>query len=129
MFAFAVTALALAACGGYNINNLYGTPAPTATAGTPTPNPVISAAVVLVMVSNSPLPNQSVSVSTDVNGSTGSLIATQLTDSTGTTTFTGLTPATAYCFTSSYAPPALPTQSYSQCNYLWFNGVTINFSN
>lgn len=130
MFAFAATALALAACNsGYNVNDLYGTPAPTATTATATPNPVDSAAVVLVTVSSSPLPNQPVSVSTDVNGTRGSLIATQMTDSTGTTTFTGLTPATNYCFTSSYTPPGSLPQNYSNCNYTWFNGLTINFSN
>ena len=128
LIAFAVTALALAACNaGYNPNDLYGTPVPSSTIATATPNPTITAAIVTVYASSQPLPNWPVSLYTSVNGNAGSLITTQNTDSTGTTTFTGLTAGTTYCFQSSYTSPGgLPTTT-SLCNYTWFNGEVFNF--
>jgi hypothetical protein len=130
LIAFAATAIALAACNsGYNPEDLYGTPAPTATTATATPNAVASTAIVTVYVSSSPLPNQTVNLSTDVNGQVGSLIASQVTNSSGTTTFNNLTPAQNYCFTTSYMSPSGLAQNGSQCNFLWFNGVVFNFSN
>jgi hypothetical protein len=129
LIAFATAAIALAACNsGYNPEDLYGTPAPIATTATATPNPTVSSAVVTVYVSNSPLPNQTVNLSTDVSGTAGSLIASQVTNSAGTTTFLNLTPGANYCFTSSYTPPSEPMQNFSQCGFFWFNGVPINFS-
>ncbi|HUA08950.1 MAG TPA: hypothetical protein VMA98_06715 [Candidatus Acidoferrales bacterium] len=129
LIAFAVTALALAACNsGYNVNDLYGTPAPSTTPSTPTPNPSASTAIVSVYVGSTPLPNQPVNLSTDVNGSAGTLITTQTTDSTGTTTFSGLTPEANYCFTTSYTPAGGLPQSGSQCGYLWFDGLVFSFS-
>jgi hypothetical protein len=128
MTAFAVTALALAACNsGYNPNDLYGTPVPTATPASPTPNPVASTAIVTVTASSQPLANWPVNLMTDVNGNAGSLISTQMTDSTGTTTFSNLTPAQNYCFQTSYTPPGGLAQTQSSCGFLWFNGQTFNF--
>ncbi|HTX56926.1 MAG TPA: hypothetical protein VMD47_07460 [Candidatus Acidoferrales bacterium] len=128
--AFAVTALALAACNsGYNPNDLYGTPSPTSTTSTSTPNPTDSTAVVTVYASSAPLPDQPVNLYSDVNGAIGSLIKTQTTDSTGTTTFSNLTPATNYCFTTSYTPPSGLTQNASQCGFLWFSGVVFYLGN
>ncbi len=126
--AFAITALALAACNaGYNPNNLYGTPVPTSTIATATPNPTITGAIVSVFASSQPLPNWPVGLYTSVNGNAANLIATQNTDSTGTTTFIGLTPGTTYCFNAKYqAPGGLMTNS-TFCNYTWFNGVIFNF--
>ncbi|MGA7571538.1 MAG: hypothetical protein WBG27_08880 [Candidatus Aquilonibacter sp.] len=129
MLAFAATALVLVACNsGYNPNDLYGTAAPTATTAPETPNPTASSAVVQVLVSNSPLPNQPVSLWTDTNGNTGTLISTQNTDSTGVTTFSNLTPAANYCFTSTYSPPTgLKPVTDSQCGFYWFSGITFTF--
>jgi energy-converting hydrogenase Eha subunit F len=129
LIAFAVTALALAACNaGYNPNDLYGTPIPSATIATATPNPTITAAVVTVYASSAPLPNWQVSLyHSTAAGNAGSLIRTQTTDSTGTTTFTGLTPGTTYCFNSQYTPPGGLMQNTYICNFTWFNGVVFNF--
>ncbi|HUN29475.1 MAG TPA: hypothetical protein VMV65_06690 [Alphaproteobacteria bacterium] len=128
LLAFAATALALAACNsGYDVNDLYGTPAPTATTATATPNPVDSQSIVHVYVSSSPLPNQPINLYTDTNGNIGTLISTQVTDSTGSTTFTGLTPAKNYCFTTSYTPAGGLPQNASQCGFLWFAGVYFYF--
>ena len=130
LIAFAVTALALAACNsGYNPEDLYGTPAPTSTASTPTPNPSAAAAQVAVYVSSSPIPNQPVNLYTDVNGHYGTLITTQVTDATGSTTFSNLTPATNYCFNTSYTPSAPGSTAQNQwiCGYLWFEGVVFSF--
>lgn len=126
--AFAVAALALAACGAsYNPNNLYGTPVPTSTIATSTPNPTITGAIVTVYASSQPLPNWPVNLYTAVNGNSGSLISTQTTDSTGTTTFTGLTAGQTYCFNAAYqAPGGLMTNS-TFCNYTWYAGVVFNF--
>jgi len=130
LIAFAATAIALAACNtGYNPEDLYGTPEPTATTSTATPNTTVSAAVVTVYVSSSPLPNQTVKLSTDVNGSIGSLISSQVTDSTGTTTFSNLTPAKNYCFSTSYTPSGSLEQNAYQCGFLWFDGVTLYINN
>lgn len=127
LIAFAVAAIALAACNsGYNPEDLYGTPAPIPTTATATPNPTVSSAVVLVTVSNSPLPNQTVQLSTDVNGTIGAPLASQTTGPTGTTTFNNLTPAQNYCFSTSYTPPGGLAQNGYQCNFLWFNGVTLS---
>jgi energy-converting hydrogenase Eha subunit F len=128
LIAFAVTALALAACNaGYNPNDLYGTPVPSSTIATATPNPTITAAIVTVYVSSAPLPNQPVNLYTDVNGNYGSLISTQTTDSTGTTTFTGLTAGSNYCFNTMYSPPGGLAQNAWQCNNTWYNGIVFNF--
>ena len=130
LIAFAVAAIALAACDqGYNPNDLYGTPAPTATTSTATPNAVASTAVVTVYVSSSPLPNQTVVMSTDVNGSVGSTILSQVTDSTGTTTFSNLAPEGNYCFSTTYTPPGGLKQSPYQCGFLWFDGVVLEINN
>jgi energy-converting hydrogenase Eha subunit F len=126
--AFAVTALALAACNaGYNPNDLYGTPAPTSTIATATPNPTITAAIVSVYASSQPLPNWPVTLSQSVNGNAGAVITTQNTDSTGTTTFTGLTAGTTYCFQASYTAPGGLSTTQTKCNYTWFNGEVFNF--
>jgi hypothetical protein len=130
LIAFAATAIALAACNsGYNPEDLYGTPAPTATTSTATPNPIASTAVVTVWVSSSPLPNQSVVMSTDVNGAVGSAIITQTTDSTGTTTFSNLAPGANYCFSTSYTPPGGFKQTPVQCGFLWFDGINLYINN
>ncbi|HTV91134.1 MAG TPA: hypothetical protein VMG98_00300 [Verrucomicrobiae bacterium] len=130
LIAFAAAAIALAACDqGYNPNDLYGTPAPTATTSTATPNPVASTAVVTVWVSSSPLPNQTVVMSTDVNGTIGSTIISQTTDSTGTTTFSNLAPGTNYCFSTTYTPAGGFKQTPSQCGFLWFDGVNLYINN
>jgi hypothetical protein len=118
--AFAATALALAACNGGDINDLYGTPAPTATATVASPNPSASVATVGVFVSNSPLPNQPVSLYTATSsGQIGTLISTQTTTSTGGVTFTNLTPTQTYCFYSQYTPAGAPTQTATRCTNLW----------
>jgi hypothetical protein len=130
LIAFAVTALALAACNaGYNPENLYGTPVPSASVAPETPNPTITAAVVTVTVSSAALANQPVNLYTDVSGSLGTLIATQNTNSSGQTTFTGLTPAANYCFSTSYTPSTAGalTQNAKQCTNLWFAGITFAF--
>ena len=129
MIAFAVTALALAACNaGYNPNDLYGTPVPSATTtATPTVNPSISAAIVTVYASNQPLPDWPVSIYTSVNGNAGSLITTQTTDSTGTTTFSNLTAGTNYCFNAQFTPPGGLMQNSWLCNNTWYDGVVFSF--
>ncbi len=131
LIAFAVAALALAACNsGYNPDDLYGTPVPSASPTPPTtPNPTITAAVVTVTVSSSPLPNQPVNLYTDSNGTLGTLIRTQNTDSSGQTTFTGLTAAANYCFQTTYTPTTAGSlqQIAKQCTDIWFAGITFAF--
>jgi hypothetical protein len=130
LIAFAVTALALAACNsGYNPEDLYGTPVPTTATPSETPNPTITAAVVTVTVSSSPLPDQPINLYTDSNGSLGTLITTQKTGSSGQTTFTDLKAAANYCFETSYTPtaPGSLTQIGKQCTDLWFAGITFAF--
>ncbi|MDE2482797.1 MAG: hypothetical protein KGN02_11450 [bacterium] len=124
----AASACALAACNsGANINNIYGTPAPTVGA-TATPNPAITAAPVSVTVAGSPLPNQPVTLSTDNNGTAGTTLATQNTDATGKTTFNPITGGGFYCFTTVYAPPApaLPITKY-YCGDQWQSGILFAF--
>lgn len=140
MLAFAVTALALAACnsGLNDINDLYGTPEPSSTAAAASPNPTASSAVVIVYAASTPLPNQPVSlynaVVTGPSASpqaqvTGTPIATQTTDSTGTTTFNNLTAKKWYCFLSSYTPSGGLMQNLSACTDLWGNAnVDLYFS-
>ncbi len=130
-FAFAATALALAACNNGDINNIYGsatpTPVPTSTAS-PSPDPHASTAVVSVYYSASPLPNQPVTLSSSVNGSVGSSILTQNTDSTGKTTFSNLTPTVTYCFSSTFTPPGSLSRTQTECTPYWGTvGVTLSF--
>ena len=126
--AFAIVAIALAACNSNNnIAALYGTPQPASTA-TSTPDPTVTAVSVVVTVSSSPQPNQQVTLSNDVNGNAGSTISTLTTDATGTVKFTGLTGAANYCFSTTYAPPApgLP-QTKSYCGNRWWLGIYFQF--
>ena len=133
--AFAVGALALAACNNGNPNNLYGsaTPTPSATPS-PSPNPSASTATVTVTYSNSPIPNQPVSVSTpDSTGnfSVSGIITTINTNSSGVATFSNLTPAKTYCWASTYTPAApgsLARTGYTGCTNLWgWTGLSIAF--
>ncbi len=131
LIALAATALALVACsGGYNPNNLYGTPLPSASPTPPTtPNPTISSAVVTVTLLGLPLPSQPVGLYADNGGHVGAPITSQTTTAAGTATFAGLTPASNYCFKSTYTPSAagsLP-QSQTVCTDLWGFGITISF--
>ena len=129
--AFAVGALALAACNNGDINNLYGTATPTpGPTPTVTPNPSASTAYVSVSYSASPLPNQPVNVSTaDPSGHAGATIGTQNTDSTGKATFSNLTPALDYCFSSTFTPPVngALARTISQCGTLWGTGAATTY--
>jgi hypothetical protein len=143
LLAFAVTALALAACnGGINPDDLYGTPVPSASAVPLTPNPNATQASVVITVSASPsaspLAKQAVNLYnvSAAGTATGAPIATQTTDPEGIATFSGLTPTKTYCFTSTYTPPTPPAgsgglvQNASSCTNLWgAENVDFIFSN
>jgi hypothetical protein len=127
-YAFAATALVLAACnGGINPDDLYGTPVPSATLATLTPNPTATAALVEVFASDSPLPSQPVNLYNS-NASAqplGTPIATQDTNSSGEVTFTGLTAKAWYCFTSTYTGTSGLPQNASRCSDIWGSENTL----
>ncbi len=146
-FAFAATALALAACNNGDVNDLFGsatpTPIPTSTAS-PSPDPSASTAVVSVYYSSSPLPNQTVTLSTSVNGSVGTPLATQTTapfsnasPGPGKAVFSNLTPTVTYCFSATFqptpgpsstpGPTPLPRTQYDCTPYWGTVGVTLSF--
>lgn len=125
LFALALAALGLAACGGVNPNAFTAAPTPTPTAAVYVPNPNITAAPVTFTVAKTPIPNQPISESTpDANGRPGTPIATATTDPTGKVTFSGLTPTQAYCWTTTYSVSGT-SNTYTDCTLQWQGGVAL----
>ncbi len=125
-FACAMASAALAACSGYNSNNIYGPPSTPTPLPSYSPNPAITTANVTFSVAGNTIANQPIAMSTpDAAGQPGTTITTINTNSTGVAAFSGLTDTTTYCWTTMYTPASAQPQEYSACvpQQFWGSGV------
>lgn len=125
----AVAALALAACGKYNVG-------PDALVS-PSPSPVPTGTTTTIVVRYQGNLQFNQPVELHANGGTatapspGALITTKNTDPSsvptgGEVTFTGLTPTTIYCWVATVpATPPPQTATLTVCTANWQNGFTL----